>query len=337
MSIPGTQERAALLESLGTLLGQRKEFAAASRREWFQPDMANAQAYADSLPPYREVWKRLLGWPLTEPVALPETECELVSQDALGRVYRVSQRLFGIVRTYGLLFLPAKEGRYPLVIAQHGGKGSPELASGLTEIGSANYNRLVQGLRERGIAVFAQQLLVWDDGQEPKFNQYLLDREFRHLGGSRVAFDLCQLQGSFNWLIEHPEIDPGHVGMAGLSYGGFYTLAFSAIEPRIRVAVASCFVNDRFRYNWEDLVWNGSALRFLDGEIARMICPRPLFLEAGEQDEVFRVEGFHGPASEVEKCYDALGLRDRFERRTHPGGHEYDTDGRAQDFLLKWL
>lgn len=337
MSIPGTQERAALLETLGTFLGQRREFAAVSRREWFQPDMTDAQAYAASLPPYREEWKRLLGWPLTEPAAAAETECELLSQDALGRVFRVSQRLFGIVRTYGLLFLPAAEGRYPLVIAQHGGKGSPELAAGLTEIGSANYNRLVHGLRERGIAVFAQQLLVWDDGQEPKFNQYLLDRQFRHLGGSRVAFDLCQLRGSFNWLLEHPEIDPDHVGMAGLSYGGFYTLAFTALEPRIRVAVASCFVNDRFRYNWEDLVWGGSALRFLDGEIARMICPRPLFLEAGEADDVFSVEGFFAPAGEVEKCYMALGLGDRCERRTHPGGHEYDIDGKAEAFLLKWL
>lgn len=337
MSKPGTQERAALLESLGTFLSQRKEFAAASRRRWFQPDMTDAQAYADSLPAYREEWKRLLGWPLTEPAALPETECELVAEDALGRVYRVCQRLFGIVRTYGLFFLPAKEGRYPLVIAQHGGKGSPELAAGLTEIGSANYNRLVQGLRERGIAVFAQQLLVWDDGQEPKFDQYQLDREFRHLGGSRVAFDLCQLQGAFNWLLEHPEVDPDHVGMAGLSYGGFYTLAFTAMEPRIRVAVASCFMNDRFRYNWEDLVWTGSALRFLDGEIARMICPRPLFLEAGEVDDVFTVEGFSIPSEEVEKCYVALGLGDRFERRTHPGGHEYDIDGKAEAFLLKWL
>ncbi len=337
MSKPGTQERAALLESLGTLLGQRREFAAASRRQWFQPDMTDARAYADSLPPYREEWKRMLGWPLTEPVAVSETECELVAEDALGRIYRVSQQLFGTVHTYGLFFLPAKEGRYPIVIAQHGGKGSPELAAGLTEIGSANYNRLVQGLRERGVAVFAQQLLVWDDGQEPNFNQYLLDREFRHLGGSRVAFDLCQLQGSFNWLLEHPEIDADHVGMAGLSYGGFYTLAFTALEPRIRVAVASCFVNDRFRYNWEDLVWNGSALRFLDSEIARMICPRPLFLEAGEQDEVFRVEGFHDPAAEVDRCYAALGMSERFGRRTHPGGHEYDTDGRAQEFLLKWL
>ncbi|MBN8709902.1 MAG: hypothetical protein BGO12_22480 [Verrucomicrobia bacterium 61-8] len=337
MSIPGTQERAALLETLGTFLGQRKEVAAVSRREWFQPDMADAQAYAASLPPYREEWKRLLGWPLTEPAAAAETECELVSQDAQGRVYRVSQRLFGVVRTYGLLFLPTAEGRYPLVIAQHGGKGSPELAAGLTEIGSANYNRLVRGLRERGIAVFAQQLLVWDDGQEPKFDQYLLDRKFRHLGGSRVAFDLCQLQGSFNWLVEHPEIDADHVGMAGLSYGGFYTLAFTAMEPRIRVAVASCFVNDRFRYNWEDLVWNGSALRFLDSEIARLVCPRPLFLEAGETDEVFSVEGFFAPSEEVAHCYAALGIGDRLERRTHPGGHEYDIDGRAEAFLLKWL
>jgi len=333
----GTQERAALLASVGRLLEQRRASAAEFRRSGFQPDMTGAEAYARSLSPYRDAFRSMLGWPLDEAIGVPETECVLISEDGGGRIYRVSQTLLGVARTYGLLFLPAGTGRHPLVIAQHGGKGSPELAAGLGAIGSANYNRLIQGLRERGVAVFAQQLLVWDDGQEPQFNQYALDREFRHLGGSRVAFDLCQLQGSFNWLLEHPEIDRERIGMAGLSYGGFYTLAFTALEPRIRVAVASCFMNDRFRYDWEDLVWTGSALRFLDSEIARLVCPRPLFLEAGETDEVFGVEGFFAPSEEVASCYAALGLGDRLERRTHPGGHEYDIDGRAEAFLLKWL
>jgi dienelactone hydrolase len=135
----------------------------------------------------------------------------------------------------------------------------------------------------------------------------------------------------------HPEIEPNRIGMTGLSYGGFYTLFFSALEPRIRVAVSSCFVNDRYRYNWEDWVWKGSATCFLDEEVAKMICPRPLFLEAGEKDEIFAANGFPAVAQEVAGAYSALGIPDRFQSRVHHGGHEYDPDGQAEAFLLKWL
>lgn len=329
--------RKAHLESVQTLLRAKREEAQKERRKFFQPCGTSEADYEKSLPAYRTTLKNMLGWPLTEPSFVPKATITPLSENAEGRAYRVSFEMYGQTQCYGLLFLPPNAGRYPLVITQHGGLGSPELAAGLMDGSSANYNQLIRGLRSENIAVFAPQLLVWDKGQEPSFDQNLLDREFRHLGGSRAAFDLQVLQSSLNWLVTHPEINESRIGMAGLSYGGFYTLFLSALDPRIRVAVCSCFINDRFRYNWEDWVWTGSANRFLDSEVARMVCPRPLFMEAGEKDEVFEVSGFSAVAQEVAQTYRALGIADRFHSRIHPGGHEYDPDGKAREFLLKWL
>lgn len=331
------QERASLFGSVKALLSRERDAANAERQAAFCPDLSSPECYAASLAPYRQTLTQMLGWPLTKPSPAISSECDLLEEDELGRIYRVRVQLLPQVKTYSLLFLPQTMGTYPLVIAQHGGLGSPELAAGLIGGDSANYNEMIRGLRTRGIAVFAPQLLVWASGQEPAFDQNLLDREFRHLGGSRAAFDLCQLKASFNWLVTHPEIDPERISMAGLSYGGFYTLFFAALEPRIRAVVSSCFVNDRYRYNWEDLVWTGSARRFLDSEVARMICPRPLFLEAGNHDDVFNADGFPEPAAEVTETYHKLGIADHCRVRLHSGGHEFDPDGEALRFLLDWI
>lgn len=330
-------ERARLLDGVRAVLDQRRSDARELRRARFSPNTSSADAYERSLATYRDKLTSLLGWPLTDPTPAPEGEATCIAEDKCGRIFRVRVKTVGGVNAYGLLFLPHNKGNHPLVIAQHGGHGSPELAAGFWPDAQSNYNGMITRLRERDVAVFAPQLLVWDKGQEPNFDQNQLDRKFRHLGGSRAAFDLCQLRDCMNWLVTHPEIDTKHIGMTGLSYGGFYSLFFSALEPRIKVVVSSCFVNDRHRYDWEDWVWTGSALHLLDSEVARMICPRPLFLEAGGRDELFSAEGFAPVAAEVASAYASLGLADRCESRIHEGGHEYDPDGRATRFLLRWL
>jgi len=331
-------KRRALLNEVEVLLSGRRRDCDRERKEIFAPATASPAAYAASLGPYRRALSRMLGWPLTAqrgkagPAAVVS-----VGEDDFGRIFQVSLPVIGGLQSRGLLFLPPTKGRCPAIIAQHGGGGSPELAAGLSGGGTANYNSLITGLRKQGVAVFAPQLFVWGDGQEPKLDQNLLDRRFRQLGGSRAALDLLQLKRVFDWMSGHEEIDRSRIGMAGLSYGGFYALFFGALEPRLRLVVSSCFVNDRYRYNWEDWVWTGSAMRFLDSEVGRMICPRPLFLEAGRNDELFDAAGFSPVAKEIATAYKSLGIADRFESRIHRGAHDYDPDGRAGAFILKWL
>lgn len=341
-------ERTRLLAAARQLVAERRTTAAIERAAWFCPDASSAKAYAHSLEPFRNEVINTLGWPLNElPTACAgEVRCEQIGADEYGRIYRVWVPSVSPMNAYGLFFLPPVSSsvavsRHPLVIAQHGGHGAPELAAGFWTDEPSNYHGMIAGLRARveqtPVAIFAPQLLVWDVGREPKFDQNLLDRDLRQLGGSRVALDLRMLRDALNWLVTHPEVDAARVGMAGLSYGGFYALCFAALEPRIRVVVSSCFVNDRYRYNWEDWVWTGSARRFLDGELGRMVCPRPLFLEAGEKDQVFEVSGFPSTAAEIGAAYKVLGLQDRFHARTHSGGHEFSPDDEALRFLLQWL
>lgn len=326
-----------LLSSTRHMLETERAKALRDRNFFFQPSHDSPSAYAASLEAYRETLVQLLGWPLTEPLSEPGADCQFLRDDELGRIYRVIFRVTKAQRGFGLFFLPRLAGHHPAVITLHGGGGSPELAAGLLECGPTNYREMIRGLRRRNVAVFAPQLLIWGGGQTPNFDQFQMDREFRHLGGSRAAWDLRQLQAAFEWLCRYPEIDAQRVGVAGLSYGGFYALYFGALEQRLRGVVCSCFLNDRHRYAWEDWVWTGAARLFLDSEVARMICPRRAFFEAGAADELFEPIGFIQTAEEVKAAYEKLGLPELCHTRVHAGSHEYDPDGRAETFLCSTL
>lgn len=92
-----------------------------------------------------------------------------------------------------------------------------------------------------GIAVFAPQLFRWDEkyGRRPDSGQ--MDQQCKQLGGSLAALEIHMLRRALDYLATRAEIIPGRIGMIGLSYGGFHTLFTTAAEPRIKVAVSSCF------------------------------------------------------------------------------------------------
>ena len=79
--------------------------------------------------------------------------------------------------------------------------------------------------------------------------------------------------------------------MVGMSYGGFYTLFLSALDTRIKSAVSSSFFNTRDSYPWSDWTWYNFAEKFDDAEVACLVYPRKLYIEIGENDEVFDVKG----------------------------------------------
>ncbi|MEO6845930.1 MAG: hypothetical protein ABI443_01335 [Chthoniobacterales bacterium] len=332
-------ERTKLMSGVLALIEEQRAKADKSRNEFFRPDTSSCEAYEASLEPYRSAFIEKLGWPLTDRKKdeTPQGRAELVAEDELGRIYRVHATACGPLESYGLLFLPREKGNYPLIIAHHGGWYSPEQVADISEDGPGNQKAMITGIRHLPVAIFAPQAFVWHMALEPNFDKGELDRKFRQLGGSRVAVDLLMLTRSLDWLCTHEEIDAQKVGMAGLSYGGLYTLFFTAIEPRIRVAVSSCWVNDRYRYCGEDWAWPGIANQFLDGEIGRMICPRPFFLEIGKNDHVFTPDGFPKVAAEIEAPYRSLGISERFHHRIHSEGHDYDPDGKARAFLLNAL
>lgn len=92
----------------------------------------------------------------------------------------------------GLFFKVDGEEKKPLVIAQHGGQGTPELISGVygkTDI----YNDMLQRIRENGVHVFAPQLLLWSDDYNVEFDRKAIDARLKRVGSSITAVEIYRI------------------------------------------------------------------------------------------------------------------------------------------------
>lgn len=330
--------RKAMLAEVKALLNREQRKAERRRKKYFQMDFRSLEAYAESALKYRTALKSMLGWPLTEERCkqAPTAEVEHVAMDDLGSIFRMQLETLPGVNTYGLYFRPKGKGPFPLVIAQHGGGGTPELCSGFYN--STNYNDMTRRVLMRGVAVFAPQLLLWNpDRFGIKHDKSNVDRNLKQVGGSLASFELHRIFRSLDYFTQHRDIDAGRIGMIGLSYGGFYTLYATALDLRIRTAVTSCFFNNRRIYNFEDWVWFDAANKFMDAEVGALICPRPLYVEVGKNDELFHVRHARPEVRRLRSFYDSLGSGDTFQFKEHEGGHELDKEDHGIDFLCRHL
>ncbi len=333
----GNGFRETFLSQVETWLDRQFETAEARREGFFNPDLTSPDAYVASLEPYRGLFVRMLGWPLTlSPEAIPSTRQVDIGEDALGSIARLWMEVLPGVELYGLLFVPPGDAvSRPLVISQHGGLGTPELCSGF--FGSANYNDMTRRVLRRGAVVFAPQLFRWDEAYGRRGDVTELDRQLKQLGGSAAALELYFLRRALDGLLRRRELDASRIGMIGLSYGGFHTLFAAAVDTRIQVALSSCFFNDRRRYGRRDWGWFNAANTFFDAEVASLVCPRALYLEVGERDELFDVRYARLEAEKVRARYAQLGLEARFRFNVHPGKHELDQSEDGIDFLCRHL
>lgn len=258
-----------------------KEQAAVSRRDRYCRDIFCKQET------FREDFKAMLGWPLTEKkdMSVPGAKIEKLDGDKACSIYRISIEVLDGLSMTGLLFRK-DENKRPLVIAQHGGLGTPEVVGNLYG-DTSNYNHMIERMLSYDVNVFAPQLLIWDASYEVEFDRAALDAQLKRVGSSITALELYGLSRILDYFETQDYVS--NFGMVGLSYGGFYTLFLAAIDTRIKSAVSCSFFNNRKNYAWNDWTWFRSAEMFSDAEIACLVYPRKLCIEVGTKDELFDI------------------------------------------------
>jgi len=335
----GEAYRMKAAEELWQLLEKRKQASHALRRDYFAPDTTSVQQYKTSVEGYRQQYMTMLGWPLSpwEKSWEAPVEEEFVAEDDLGTIWRLRIPVIEGLHTYGILFVPKSEDPHPLVITQHGGLGTPERVGGF--FGSANYNDMVRRVLRRGVMCFAPQLYLWKDEFGPSLDRDsgITEHWLKMLGGSFAALEVRMIMASIDALCRREDVDANRVGMLGLSYGGLYTTLTAAADTRIKVACSSCAFTDTLDVKMKDWGWFGSANRFSLVEIAKLTCPRPLYLEVGDKDELFAASRAEELAPEIAETYRMLGIEDDFCFRVFDGVHELSIEDASIEFLLKYL
>ena len=288
----------------------------------------------------RQRFAQSIGYP---PPGNPDPEAPSFTQigeDDLGIYYRAMISVLPGVHAEGIYIVPkGVMGKVPLVISMHGGGGSPEVA---LFNGGANYHDMVRGGVKNGYAVFAPQHLFRASGY-PGDIRSRTDERLKLVGTSLTAVEILKITRSLDVLLKRPEIDPKRVAMVGLSYGGYYALVTPALEPRIKVAVSSCYFGvQEWRYERDELGvpsdfrFSGRFTDFLDSDLVALICPRALLIQAGSKDDADHRDGGVKLAPASAEHYKKAGESERFEFLVFDGGHEFH-DPSAWAFLKKHL
>lgn len=284
---------------------------------------------------YISDFKEIIGKPLFDRKKHNDVQKIFVGCDGQGYIYRLVFSFEKNIKFCGLLFVPfdVKE-KVPLVIAIHGGEGTPELISDM--YGQNYYSHIVRRLLDRNVAVFAPQLLIWDGKRfGDSFDRFEIDAKYKALGSSLTAFECECIIGALDYLIQADFVDSEKIGITGLSYGGYYSIVTAVLDERIKAVYSSCVFNDRAKYSRPDFVYKDMFEKFLDAETVALIYPRAVYIEAGKRDCFFSLEGAEKEYERLKKYYS--GQKNNLVFKITDSGHKYDDEDEGIEFLINKL
>ena len=161
------------------------------------------------------------------------------------------------------------------------------------------------------------------------------------LGETMIAWRVWDVLRALDYIATRQELDANRVGCMGISGGGTATLFAAALEPRIRAAMVSGYLN-----TFRDSI--GSLAHCVDNyvpgilnwaemhDIAGLVAPRPLFVESGEKDNIFPIAASIESFERVQKIYAVFNQPDRVEQEVFPGEHSF-WGKRGIPFMAKHL
>lgn len=135
------------------------------------------------------------------------------------------------------------------------------------------------------------------------------------LGTSLARLRLNDLQRAIDYFEAVPGVDRKRIGLMGISGGGQMTLWTTAVEPRIKAAIVSGYLNT-FRdsvMGMHHCICNfipGLAKHFDMTDLAAMIAPRPLLIQSGTKDPIFPIKATRAAVARTREIYSVFGAAD---------------------------
>ena len=148
------------------------------------------------------------------------------------------------------------------------------------------------------------------------------------LGQSMIGWRVWDIMRTIDYIATRSELDASRIGCMGISGGGTATLFAAALEPRLRVAMVSGYLN-----TFRDSV--GSLAHCVDNyipgilnwaemhDIAGLIAPRPLFVESGERDPIFPLPASVESFQAVRAIYRVFDAENLVEQEVFPDVHVF--------------
>lgn len=294
---------------------------------------------------YRNQYIDMIGSPVSAyPENIPDAKMEFVGKDDFCDVYYLQIETMPDFKFFGLFMIPHGIKRAPLVIAQHGGGSMPEICSDF--LGTSNYGHFTKRALEKGMVVFAPQLLLWDfdiDTGEKKtdinisYDRSEFDNKLKHIGLSVTGLEVFCIRRSIDYINSLEYIDNERIGMMGLSYGGYFSLHTAAADKRIKSIYAAGFYNDRAKVAFNGWKYKNAINMFCDAEVAALCAPRRLQLDVGKSDPVFDYKSSVEEGNRAADYYALFNASDNFCFNLWDGGHRFDESEKGFEFFFEGI
>jgi dienelactone hydrolase len=148
------------------------------------------------------------------------------------------------------------------------------------------------------------------------------------VGGTMIGWRVWDVMRTIDYIATRPDLDVRRVGCMGISGGGTVTLFGAALDPRIRAAMVSGYLNT-FQHsvgslshcidNYVPGILNWAEMH----DIAGLIAPLPLFVESGERDNIFPIAASIESVSRVRDVYAVFGSAEHVEHEVFPDEHAF--------------
>ena len=285
-----------MVEGLDRYVMRKLDASVETRENLWSRDYSSPEAYVQSVAPNRQRFLKIIGAvderkPFTALEYVSATDSPaLVAQDDGYSVYAVRWPVFEGVDGEGLWLEPAKE---PIaqVVALPDADCTPEMLAGLSP-GLTRETQFARHLAEQGCRVLIPVTVDRSDtwSGNPAFrmtnqpHREFIYRMAFELGRHIIGYEVQKVLAAVDWF-RQTELP---VGVMGYGEGGLLALYSAAADTRIDTVVVSGYFQSRQRV-WEEPIYRnvwGLLREFGDAELASLIAPRTLIVEASAGPEV---------------------------------------------------
>jgi dienelactone hydrolase len=302
--LPGTQPltetgdlASKMIDGIDRFLLRKTAEAESKRATFWMRDLDNGiDGHVSADEPNRRKLSKILGLRLG---SQPNVEMEILSttsegpiltQDETVRVVAVRWEAIQDIHGEGLLLIPQGPNRHVAdVIAIPDSSQTPESLCGLVP-GVAAESQFPVVLARSGCRVLIPVLIDRETNNEHIPHRELIQRASYELGRHVLGYEAAKVLSAVRWF--EAERKKGGItcplGAYGYGDGGAIALYTTAVYAGADVAGVSGYFGDRSRMWTEPLDRNvfGLLERFGDAEVASMIPPRKLIVEAAQSPKV---------------------------------------------------
>ena len=285
-----------LVSGVDVFLLRQLEESITQREMHWDRDFSSVQAYSHSIDKNRQRLAHLAGvrdlridFEDLEVIGFTSSSA-LVGKNHAFKALRVRWPTIRELHAEGLLLVPSRPNGINIVAipdADH----TPEMITGLAP-GITAASQYARRLAESGCQVLIPTILSRKleqrNGRATLTHREYIYRSAYELGRHLIGYEIQAILAAVDWFEKQADEKTDSIGVMGWGEGGLLALYSAAIDSRIDVACVSGYFDSRQNIWQEPVSRNifGLLEQFGDAEIATLVTPRTLIIEAARSPEV---------------------------------------------------